>query len=82
MKHTLRVLTEEERMMLEVQFLNTPDPAQAFSASGEHYILVDVLNKLGYYPHSREEAYQLAEALLSYTGESKNGYYADLADQA
>ncbi|MFZ6026450.1 MAG: hypothetical protein ACOYYS_01930 [Chloroflexota bacterium] len=49
-KHRLRLLTEEERMTLEIQFLNTPDPAESFSASGEHY-------RLGYHPYSREDAY-------------------------
>jgi hypothetical protein len=81
MRHKLRVLNEEERTMLEIQFLNTPDPAESFSASGEHYILADILNRLGYHPKSREEVYKLAEALLSYTGESDDEYYADLADQ-
>jgi len=72
-KRKLRVLTEEERIRLEIQFLNTPDPSESFSASGEHYILTDLLNKLGYHPQSREEAYELAEALLCYMGESDDG---------
>lgn len=83
-KHRLRLLSEEERMTLEIQFLNTPDPAESFSASGEHYRLTDILNRLGYHPHSREDAYRLALNLLSYTGEDDDrddNYYASLADQ-
>jgi hypothetical protein len=42
--------------------------ADVFSASGGHYLLIAVLNRLGYFPHSREEALEITEELLS------NGY--------
>ncbi len=63
-----RKLTREEWDELDIQYSNTPGLADVFSASGEHYLLVAVLNRLGYYPHSREEALQITEELLS------NGY--------
>jgi hypothetical protein len=84
MKHHLRLLNETERTMLEIQFHNTPDPMESFSASGAHYILTDILNRLGYHPTSRQDAYQLALALLSYTGDDhddRDDHYANLADQ-
>ena len=33
---------------------------------GEHYQLINVLNKMGYTPRSREEAMELAEGLLAH----------------
>ncbi len=64
----MRKLTYDEWVELDIQYSNTPDLSDSLSASGEHYLLVMVLNKLGFYPHSREEAMETAERLLA------NGY--------
>ncbi len=60
----MRKLTRDEYLDLDYQMSITPDPAEAVG-SGEHYALVAILNKLGYYPHSREEAWQTAQELLA-----------------
>lgn len=57
-------LTREEWDALDIQFSITPGLSDVGSASGEHYVLIAILNKFGYYPHSREEAMKLAEELL------------------
>jgi len=67
--HKMNKLTKSEWEQLDIQFSITPD-LTSFSASGEHYILVALLNKLGYYPHTRTEAMSLTQELLS------NGYQA------
>jgi len=59
-------LTRQQWEMLDVQFSNTPLLTDSLSASGEHYILISLLNRFGFHPHSREEAMELAEELLSY----------------
>ncbi len=61
-------LSQADYFELQTQFEKTPDPANGFMASGEHYALLAVLNRLGYYPRSREEAIKIAEGLLA------NGY--------
>ena len=77
----LRVLTEKERDELSTQFDKTPNPTESFAPSGEHYILTAILNKLGYHPHSREEAWKLSNELLLYIGEEdEDSKYDDLAD--
>jgi hypothetical protein len=63
-----RKLTRAEWDELDIQYSNTPGLTDVFSASGEHYLLIAVLNRLGYFPHSREEALEMTEELLS------NGY--------
>jgi hypothetical protein len=63
----MKQLTQDEYYKLDSQFSVTPGPNEC-SVSGEHYILMAVLNELGYHPHSRDEACRLAERLLS------NGY--------
>lgn len=79
----LRVLTEKERDELSTQFDKTPDPSESFAPSGEHWILIAILNKLGFYPFSREQALTLANDLLLYLGE-QNEYskYESIADAA
>lgn len=57
-------LTREQWEQLDIQFSKTPDLGDSFSASGEHYILVALLNSFGYYPHSREEAIRVTQELL------------------
>ena len=58
-------LTREQWDQLNDQFQRTPDPNEGSSASGEHYMLNFLLNKLGYFPTSRLEAIRIAERLLS-----------------
>jgi len=60
-----RKLTREQWDRLNDQFQRTPDPDEGSSASGEHYMLNFILNKLGYHPMSRREAIKIAERLLS-----------------
>jgi len=60
-----RKLTRQQWDQLNDQFQRTPDPDEGSSASGEHYMLNFILNKLGYYPNSRREAIKIAERLLS-----------------
>jgi hypothetical protein len=61
-------LTREQWDDLDIQWSKTPPLYESNSASGEHYVLIALLNSFGYYPNSREEAMDLAEELLS------NGY--------
>ena len=58
-------LTRAQWEKLNDQFERTPDPNEGSSASGEHYILVHILNQLGFHPTSRNAAMKLAERLLS-----------------
>ena len=60
-----RKLTRAQWDRLNDQFQRTPDPDEGSSASGEHYMLNFILNKLGYHPMSRREAIKIAERLLS-----------------
>ncbi len=57
-------LSKDDYFALDAQLSITPDPSEA-AVSGEHYILAALLNRLGYYPHSREEAYRIAQELLA-----------------
>lgn len=52
---------------LDIQYSRLPDISN-YSASGEHYLLMSLLNRMGFYPASREEAIELTERLLA------NGY--------
>jgi hypothetical protein len=58
-------LTEDQFFSLQAQFEYTPAPGDCFSPTGQHYILVNVLNRLGYHPGSKEEAFDLAQTLLA-----------------
>jgi len=60
----MKKLTYDEWVKLDVQYTNTPALSDGWSATGEHYLLISVLNELGYHPHSREEAMETAERLL------------------
>lgn len=61
----MRKLTKTEWEALDVQYSRTPSVDDNFSASGEHYILIYLLNSFGFYPGSAEDALELAEMLLS-----------------
>lgn len=58
------MLTQSQYEQLQAQYERTPHPSAGYSASGEHYTLTALLNKLGYRPNSREGAYELTEKLL------------------
>lgn len=60
-----RLLSRSQYEQLDCQYANTPSLDDGFSASGEHYILVHLLNEFGYHPHSREEAFEITEKLLT-----------------
>ena len=64
----LKKLTEQQYFELQDQFDRTPGLHDGVMASGEHYILVALLNTFGYRPRSRQEAIELAQELLA------NGY--------
>lgn len=61
----MRKLTRLEWEELDAQYSATPALDDTFAASGEHYFLVSILNRFGFYPHSTKEAMNLAEKLLS-----------------
>lgn len=61
----MRKLTRAEWEELDIQWQNTPGLADGFSASGQHYVLVAILNRFGFYPQGREEAMNIAEELLA-----------------
>lgn len=61
-------LTEQQYFELQDQFDRTPGLHDGTLASGEHYMLMALLNEFGYHPRSREEALDLAQELLA------NGY--------
>lgn len=50
---------------LNAQYGRTPEPSEGWSASGEHYLLFDLLNKFGFKPNSREEAMRMTGELLA-----------------
>lgn len=59
------MLKEWQYFELQAQFMVTPHPDDGFSASGQHYKLLALLNKLGYHPNGRDDSYKLTEKLLS-----------------
>lgn len=65
-------LTAENYFELQRQFECTPDPADCgASSSGEHYMLLALLDSFGFRVRSREQGLELAQELLS------NGYDPD-----
>ena len=61
----MRKLTRSEWEQLDTQYSVTPALDDTFSATGEHYVLISLLNRLGFYPHSTKEAMSLTEELLA-----------------
>jgi len=64
----LKKLTQQQYFELQDQFDRTPGLQDGVLASGEHYLLVALLNQFGYHPRTRQEALELAQELLA------NGY--------
>jgi hypothetical protein len=63
--HPKGKLTRTQYIDLDNQYARTPSLSDSFMPSGEHYILMGMLNSWGFYPHSREESMDLAQELLS-----------------
>jgi len=61
---TLRQLTEQEYFELQTQFEKTPPPSESFGASGEHYIMIALLRRMGFIETDKWRALRLAENLL------------------
>jgi hypothetical protein len=59
-------LTRAQYDELQQQFNRLPDLATSYEVTGEHYMLIHMLNRLGYYPGDRREAIEIAEGLLSH----------------
>lgn len=59
-----RKLTEQEYFELQTQVERTPAPGDSFGASGEHYILVALLRRMGFREQDKWQALKLAEKLL------------------
>ena len=57
-------LTRQQYNELYTQFSRTPDPAEGFSETSEHWQLMALLNKWGFYPMGRQQAVQMAQDLL------------------
>ena len=53
-------LTEQQSFELQDQFDRTPGLNDGPLASGERYVLVALLNRFGYHPHSRGETLDIA----------------------
>lgn len=64
-------LKERQWFELQEQYFKTPSMDESFGASGQHYILIMMLNNLGYYPVGKPDSFEMAEELLA------NGYIPD-----
>ena len=60
----MRQLTMSEWERLACQLEHTP-PLSDHSGSGQHMVLVSVLNQLGFNPRGKAEAMELAEELVA-----------------
>jgi hypothetical protein len=61
-------LTRQQWDELYEQFSRTPNVGEPSTDTGEHWQLIALLNQLGYFPNSRDEAIRIAQELLD------NGY--------
>ena len=59
-----RLLTQAEYESLQAQYAATPDPAEGFTSTGQHFILLALLGRMGFFTMTREDAWQLAGELL------------------
>ncbi|MCB9136585.1 MAG: hypothetical protein H6636_14265 [Anaerolineales bacterium] len=59
-------LTRAQWDELQAQFERTPALGDTWAPSGEHYILVALLNRWNLFPATAEDALELAEFLLTY----------------
>lgn len=61
----MKKLSRDDYFDLQEQYDRTPSLEDGYLPSGEHYILVALLGRLGYRITSSREALKLAEKLLS-----------------
>ena len=62
----LRKLTETEYFKIQDQYDKTPAPDEGYSmATGEHWILKAILDRMGFYTTDTLAAYYLAGTLVS-----------------
>lgn len=59
-------LTEAQFFALQTQFDVTPGLNDTNEATGEHYVLMAMLNEMGFYPTDREDLMDMTEELLSH----------------
>lgn len=57
-------LTKEQYQELEEQYSRTPAQPDDEGVPGEHFKLIALLNRFGFYPGSKNEAISLANELL------------------
>lgn len=63
---TLKRLSADAWKQVYNQLEITPSPFNAqHSGTGQHAVLISLLNRLGYNPRSREDAIDLAEELIA-----------------
>lgn len=67
----LRKLTEQEYFDLQNQYEKTPPPYESFGATGEHFIMIALLRRMGFTETDKWKALRLAEHLL------ENGYITE-----
>ena len=58
-------LTAEQWYELQAQYEKTPQKSESFSVSGEHWVLVAMLKRLGYNESDAWKALDLAGRLLA-----------------
>lgn len=56
--------TQDEYYAIQSQFENTPHPDESYGATGEHFKLKVLLDKLGFWTKTTREAYFKADELL------------------
>lgn len=61
----MRQLTQSEWQQLYCQWQITPPLHEMIYGSGEHYMLLNLLNRLGFNPRSREEVMEMADELVA-----------------
>lgn len=61
----MKKLTQSQYYELQTQYEKTPAPGDNIGATGEHYILMALLNRFGFRENSTANAMRLAERLLS-----------------
>lgn len=62
----MKQLNRSQWEQLYCQWEQTLPLDNHFAATGEHWILISILNSFGLNPRSREDAMDLAEELISY----------------
>ena len=58
-------LTKWQYDELNAQYANTPSIAEGTGEGGQHWILMNLLNRFGFVPNSRDDAIQITDELLA-----------------